>query len=60
MIARLGGVYMTYACLSSANLSSAKNLTRQQLDQACGNADTKLPEGLTLKTMCKPPKLQAD
>jgi hypothetical protein len=52
MITRWGGVYMTYACLSSANLSSAKNLTREQLDQACGKPDTKLPEGLTLKA-CK-------
>ena len=37
------------ANLSGANLSDAKNLTQEQLDKACGNADTKLPEGLTLK-----------
>jgi uncharacterized protein YjbI with pentapeptide repeats len=37
------------ANLSGANLSGAKNLTQTQLDNACGNAETKLPEGLTLK-----------
>jgi Pentapeptide repeats (8 copies) len=36
----------------SRDLTDAKNLTQEQLDQACGNADTKLPEGLTLKAMC--------
>jgi len=41
------------ANLSGANLTGAKNLTQEQLDKACGNADTKLPEGLTLKAMCK-------
>ena len=34
-----------------ANLTGAE-LT-EQLDQACGDADTKPPEGLTLKAMCK-------
>ena len=42
-----------------ANLTGAdrrgntKNLTQEQLEKACGNADTKLPGGLTLKAMCK-------
>ena len=36
------------AYLSGANLTDVKNLTQVQLDKACGNADTKLPEGLTL------------
>ena len=38
--------------LMGANLSRAENLTQEQLDQACGNEDTKLPGGLTLKAMC--------
>jgi hypothetical protein len=41
-------------------LNGAKNLTQTQLDEACGDANTKLPEGLTLKAMCRPPKLHAD
>jgi Pentapeptide repeats (8 copies) len=40
--------------LSGADLSGAKNLTQMQLDQACGDAHTKLPEGLTIKP-CPPP-----
>ena len=51
--ANLTGAYLSGAYLSSANLSDAENLTQVQLDQACGNADTKLPGGLTLKAMCK-------
>jgi uncharacterized protein YjbI with pentapeptide repeats len=39
--------------LSNADLRAAENLTQGQLDKACGNADTKLPEGLTLKDTCK-------
>jgi len=42
------------ADLRGANLSGAKNLTQMQLDQACGDAHTKLPEGLTIKP-CPPP-----
>jgi uncharacterized protein YjbI with pentapeptide repeats len=37
------------AKLNSANLSGVKNLSQRQLDEACGNQLTKLPEGLTLK-----------
>jgi uncharacterized protein YjbI with pentapeptide repeats len=37
------------ANLSGANLITARNLSQQQLDKACGNADTKLPSGFTLK-----------
>ncbi|KYK50421.1 hypothetical protein A1D31_20145 [Bradyrhizobium liaoningense] len=39
--------------LSDVNVGGAKNLTQEQLDQACGNAATKLPKGLTLKAMCE-------
>jgi hypothetical protein len=44
---------MNGADLSNADLSDARDLTQEQLDQACGNADTKLSEGLTLKRMCQ-------
>jgi len=56
--ADLTGAYLAYADLSGADLSSvnlsnadlrAKGLTQKQLDEACGDADTKLPEGFTLK-----------
>jgi hypothetical protein len=52
----LSGTNLQYANLrdadlSFADLSRAKGLTQKQLDEACGDADTKLPEGigLTLK-----------
>lgn len=53
--ADLSGANLFTANLSGADLSGAKlsgahlNLTQEQLDTACGNADTKLPEGLTIK-----------
>lgn len=40
---------LSSANLSNADLSNAKNLTQMQLDEACGDANTKLPGGLTLK-----------
>jgi Pentapeptide repeats (8 copies) len=51
--ANLSGADLSGADLSGANLSAVRDLTQEQLDQACGNADTKPPGGLTLKTMCK-------
>jgi uncharacterized protein YjbI with pentapeptide repeats len=42
------------ANLSGANLSDAQYLIQEQLDRACGSANTKLPEGLTLKAVCFP------
>ena len=45
---------LTGADLRGANLTGAKNLTQMQLDQACGDAHTKLPGGLTIKP-CPPP-----
>src|SRR6267142_2824371 len=47
--ANLTGVDLSEANLSHARLSKAKNLTQKQLAEACGNGQTKLPEGLTLK-----------
>ena len=44
--ANLGLANLNGADLRGANLSGAKNLTQMQLDQACGDAHTNLPEGL--------------
>jgi uncharacterized protein YjbI with pentapeptide repeats len=51
--ADLNNSILNYAHLSDANLSDVKNLMQTQLDDACGNAKTKLLEGLTLK-LCSP------
>ena len=48
-LANLSVANLSGADLSGANLTGAKNLTQEQLDKACGNADTKPPGGLTLK-----------
>jgi uncharacterized protein YjbI with pentapeptide repeats len=45
---------LRHANLSGADLSGARKLTQMQLDQACGDANTKLPAGLTIKP-CPPP-----
>ena len=41
------------ANLQGANLQGARNLVQEQLDQACGDEKTQLPEGLEIKT-CEP------
>jgi hypothetical protein len=51
--ADLNNAKLNYADLSDANLSNAKNLTQTQLNEACGNAKTKLLKGLTLR-LCSP------
>ncbi len=48
--ANLLGANLQEADLSGANLTEAKELTQLQLDQACGDEETKLPEGLTIET----------
>jgi hypothetical protein len=48
-VADLSDADLSGAKLNGADLTDAKNLTQTQLDKACGNANTKLPEGLTLK-----------
>jgi hypothetical protein len=47
--ADLRGAHLFEANLSGANLDDAQNLTQEQLDKGCGNEQTKLPDGLTLK-----------
>jgi Pentapeptide repeats (8 copies) len=47
--ANLSDANLSGVDLSGANLSGAINLTQTQLDAACGNSKTKLPEGLTIK-----------
>ncbi len=44
--ANLQGTNLTDANLQGANLVFAENLTREQLDQACGDDKTKLPDDL--------------
>ncbi len=40
------GADLFAADLQGANLTKAKNLTREQLDEACGDDETKLPDHL--------------
>ncbi len=47
--ANLSGADLVGADLRGAFLRDAQNLTQEQLDTACGNSNTKLPEGLRLK-----------
>jgi uncharacterized protein YjbI with pentapeptide repeats len=54
--ASLSNASLRNGILSDANLSKAKNLTQTQLDVACGNANTKLLKGLTLKE-CPTPEI---
>ena len=51
--ANLRGADLTGANLSRTNLRGAKNLIQTQLNEACGNNETELPEGLGL-TVLKP------
>jgi len=51
--ANLRGANLSVAYLIRANLTGAKNLIQTQLNEACGNNETELPEGLSL-TMLKP------
>ncbi len=48
--ANLSQANLRGADLSAAKLSSARNLNQNQLDKACGDDKTQLPEGLTIKT----------
>jgi uncharacterized protein YjbI with pentapeptide repeats len=41
---------LSITSFKGTDLSHAKGLTQKQLDQACGDADTRPPAGLTVKT----------
>ncbi len=47
--ANLSSAKLQEANLSRADLTGAKNLFQTQLDQACGDKKTKLPDGLTIE-----------
>ena len=51
--ANLRGANLSVAYLIGADLTGAKNLIQTQLNEACGNSETELPEGLGL-TLLKP------
>jgi uncharacterized protein YjbI with pentapeptide repeats len=51
--ADLTGANLRGADLTGTNLRGAKNLIQTQLNEACGNSETELPEGLDL-TLLKP------
>ncbi|HWN52778.1 MAG TPA: pentapeptide repeat-containing protein [Xanthobacteraceae bacterium] len=65
----LQGVDLTFADLTGANLAGANlasanltgshltfaNLTGAKLDEACGDANTKVPDGLALLKPCRVP-----
>ena len=52
--ARLFEAILPNAKLRGADLRDAGNLTQRQLDVACGDENTKLPQGLTIKACPKP------
>jgi uncharacterized protein YjbI with pentapeptide repeats len=53
--ARLQYTLLDGANLRDADLSDVTDLDQEQLDQACGNANTKLPGSLTIKPCPEPP-----
>jgi uncharacterized protein YjbI with pentapeptide repeats len=48
--ADLSGAVLAITSFKGTDLTHAKGLTQSQLDRACGDADTKAPEGLHVKT----------
>jgi uncharacterized protein YjbI with pentapeptide repeats len=44
------GADLSITSFKGTDLTRAKGLTQKQLDQACGDGDTRAPEGLTVKT----------
>ena len=48
--ADLTGAKMTITSIKGTDLRRVKGLTQSQLDAACGDADTKTPAGLQVKT----------
>jgi uncharacterized protein YjbI with pentapeptide repeats len=58
IIAKLQGTHLTRAHLEGADLRGAEGLTLEQIDNTCGDAETKLPEGLCRPTHWTDPKLR--
>jgi hypothetical protein len=52
--ANLIRAHLFHAHLSGAYLPTVRFLTQKQLNDACGDSDTKLPEGLTIPPCYKP------
>ena len=50
--ARMKGVLMTGTRFPGADLAEALNLSQKQLDQACGDRNTRLPDELSIG-MCQ-------
>ena len=48
--ADLTGAILTITSIKGTDLTHTKGLTQKQLDGACGDADTKVPAGLAVKT----------
>ena len=48
--ANLGGARLARAMLADAELAQAENLSAKQLEAACGDAETTLPDGLTVRS----------
>jgi uncharacterized protein YjbI with pentapeptide repeats len=46
--ADLSGAILTITSIKGTDLTKARGLTQQQLDAACGDANTKAPAGLTV------------
>ena len=47
--ADLTGAVLNITSIKGTNLAHAKGLTQKQLDAACGDAETKVPSGMTVK-----------
>ena len=48
--ADLTGANLTITSIKGTDLTHVKGLTQKQLDAACGDADTKVPAGMQVKT----------
>ncbi len=53
--ANLQGAILFDARLRGTNLRYARGLTQEQLDSACGDAETKLPPGMKIRTCTEEP-----
>ena len=51
--------YMYWTRFEGADLSQSTDLTQAQLDMSCGNAQTKIPTGLTVPLNGRVPRIEA-